>query len=93
MSEPIDDMPRFDPHPILASVKHVVAEFGLSADTWRRLADSGFVRCLRIGNQRKFYRASCWDYIKPRDDLRRGGSIQGINREWARARKHAGENR
>lgn len=47
----------------MASVGRVVAEFGLSAATWRRLADRGEVASMRVGNRRYFLRSACRAWI------------------------------
>lgn len=50
-----------------AHIGEIVAEFGLSADTWRRLADRGAVRAVRVNGQRVFDRASVAAYLERGD--------------------------
>ena len=51
-----------------AHIGEIVAEFGLSADTWRRLADRGAVRSVRVNGQRVFDRESVAEYLERGDD-------------------------
>ena len=51
-----------------AHIGEIVAEFGLSADTWRRLADRGAVRAVRVNGQRVFDRESVAEYLEHGDE-------------------------